>query len=203
MSIGNAPSSDAAELLAERLVRLETLLGSQGAPFIDTLLPGLPENEISGVLTAAGVSVLPELLVWFGWHNGSTSEEHQTGLLGWRLLSLGEAVALHDLVLETSTQPEPVFPWLLRTWFPLATSAHRYILVDVGGADGEHPIYVATGFEDLDDPEWPWSDADSMAEAVNHFLLTFEAGAYYWDAAARTWGGSGVAPPSVPENRYL
>jgi len=42
-----------------------------------------------------------------------------------------------------------------------------------------------------------------MAEFVNSFVLTFEAGAYYWDAEAETWGGSGVAPPSVPQNSYL
>lgn len=42
-----------------------------------------------------------------------------------------------------------------------------------------------------------------MAEFVNHFLLTFEAGTYYWDSEAGSWGGNGVLPPSVPEVRYF
>ena len=57
----------------ELLIALETLearLTTLGAPVVEHLNPPLPESVVSEALRALGVPAHPDLVTWWGWHDG-------------------------------------------------------------------------------------------------------------------------------------
>lgn len=57
------------ELLAA-LETLEARLTTLGALVVEQLNPPLPESVVSEALRALGVPAHPDLVTWWGWHDG-------------------------------------------------------------------------------------------------------------------------------------
>ena len=62
------------ERLRRALERLEQQLRDQHNPVLDVLVPGLDEGTIRDKMAAFGLTAPDDLITWFGWNNGHTTD---------------------------------------------------------------------------------------------------------------------------------
>lgn len=125
-----------ADTLSRLLNELDAVLNSHGAHALaEQLAPPAPQDEVLQVLASLGIAAHPELVTWFGWHNGYSklpgNLELATGLPTFGPLSLDEIVGLYQ------SQDHGSEPWQWPTnRLPLMASGGAEILaVEVHGPD--------------------------------------------------------------------
>lgn len=64
-------SGDVTFELAAGLSQLERVLARANAAIVGRLLPGAEVETVRAALHDLGLSPTPELLAWFGWHDGA------------------------------------------------------------------------------------------------------------------------------------
>jgi hypothetical protein len=93
-------AGDAQEQLREALSELEALWREYDFYIREIAAPGLSGDHVKAELAAVGLEPLPELLVWWGWHNGVVDEAPrstaytQFGIPNWSQISLQHSVQI-------------------------------------------------------------------------------------------------------------
>ena len=178
--------------LSGALSRLEALLARAGAAIVPVLHQGIDESEVVSLLDGVGLAPTPEVVTWFGWHDGagelgmpSTVIEIVPGGEFYDLAHLcGEYVSTRSIAVEVAAMPGVPFDAEQRwatTWFPfLRLFGKGFLAVDLAGdEDSVSPVRVV--WHD-DDPErrarvaWP-----SVAAFVEVVIGRFEDGTYSVD----------------------
>src|SRR5204862_2661148 len=117
--------------LGRALAALDAYLGETDADMLRALRPGVGEADVAAAARAVfgGSPFPPELLAWFGWHNGQhgTSQEPSPDRT-FTLLDLREAVAAWESFRDLKQQGGLQEPWEL-SWFPLMTNGAGDYLV--------------------------------------------------------------------------
>lgn len=138
--------------VTDALQALEQEWRRLGAPTEQALAPGVPEREVRRRLEGQLHSVTPELVAWFGWHDGCLYSAWQAAPLGLQLLSLDEALISRQQ--QLTVQPgDPVSPgptwnpgWLPITDAPssamyaLDTDTQQLLFVDWWSAEFAEPV---------------------------------------------------------------
>lgn len=178
--------------LAGSLSRLEALLARSGAAIVPVLRRGIDESEVVSLLADVGLAPTPEVVAWFGWHNGAGERGMPSEVI--ELVPGGE---FHDLgylcgeCLETRSNSEAVAAapggllsaedlWC-SSWFPLLRLFGKgFLAVDLAGGDGSaSPVHVV--WHD-DEPERrarvAWPSLGAFVEAV---IARFEGSVYSVD----------------------
>lgn len=166
------------------LDELEHRLAAFGAPIVDAFRPGVPADEVRAIVGAEGVNVHPDVVEWWGWHDGAALTDarpvqsgpgvylrsENTLVEDWHVLSLADAVRNHRWF--RATYAESGGPDLLPGgWFPiLMTGAKPAMWIDCGVADdAPAPLYVD---EHLPGPIAPLFA--SLAEFARTIIRAFE-----------------------------
>jgi hypothetical protein len=143
--------------------------------------PGLSEDQIQAELSAVGLEPLPELLVWWGWHDGvvdgapRSTAYTQIGIPHWEQISLRHAVQMateyrqiaSDLASEDRSMPADDF-WR-DDWVPVLHGGGPELMVVRGaepyrGTVAEHdPEMLGSSAERIDAP----SLADLISTAIH------------------------------------
>jgi len=119
-----------------KLVKLESILTDAGAPVLQFLNPGLPDDEIISFFSKNNIPAHPDLLSLYRWHNGLTSIYGQFNSLvdfspSGTFPNLNEMVALrNDFINDPCIDIE---------------NRHEYIPFLSGGEDDMHLLRVSTG----------------------------------------------------------
>lgn len=166
-----APGSN--EPLSELLSEFESRARAAGAP-VDQLAPGADPDDVRELLESSGLACHPELLEWFGWHNGhSTSRPDAANSLPQMIASSVQSSV------EWGRLPDPNQTWMLLTeeaWGPVVDLA----------TDATGPLRVAFASDDF--------NADALARrggivrslttVVSWWIFGIDAGGYSWNAIA-------------------
>ena len=144
-----------------------------GAP-VDQLAPGVDADTVGRVFHSAGLPCHPELLEWFGWHDGYSEAKPSAAM------SLPQMIAgpLRSSV-EWGPLSDPNQAWMLLTeeaWGPA---------VDLGTPDSE-PLRVGFVSDDFD-PEGlarRGGVVRSLATMVAWWIIGIDSGGYVWNGIA-------------------
>lgn len=158
--------------LAGLLVALEARLAARGAPVVASLRPGASPERVTAV-----VGDVPDLVTWWGWHDGAEGRDVPAGpglyegpenrlVGGWHVLSLDDAARIERWQrddLATIGMPELV----PAPWFPVlhygGAGASLWLDRAAGG------LFVVDGQAGLpDDPPVP--QFGSLSELVERWL---------------------------------
>jgi hypothetical protein len=139
--------------LPARLDDLEQRLRAFGAPIVDAFRPGAAPDKVRAALADEGLRAHPDVVAWWGWHDGVSLTDVPPVLSGpgvylrpentlvedWHVLSLVDTVRTHRWF--RADLPEPVIP---PGWFPiLTTGAKPTMWIDCDVPDGTPaPLYV-------------------------------------------------------------
>ena len=168
--------------LRERLEVLEQTLADVGAPLLDHLRPGASADTVSAVLASRGIEPYPDLLTWYGWHDGTdlpravdppgallpVDENRLIGPL--HLPGLDEALVEHDIevALERDHNPDPqqpMFHW--PGWFPVLNFTDLSVCLDTVGAVGPAgTLFVFDVWVDNDPPQPFFPSLTALVDAV-------------------------------------
>lgn len=183
------------EALRGSLDRLEAVLVRADAAVVPLMRPGLPEGRVRSLLGELGLEPTPEILEWFGWHDGARRDGERA--IATEIVPGGEFYDLESMcegcrearevtrqLVQGSDDPESAafYGQLWRsTWLPLL---HLFgkgdIVVELpGGGAAVSPVHVVW----LDtEPEmsarvaWP-----SIQAFVDDVVARFESGEYCVD----------------------
>ncbi len=172
--------------LQRLLGELEQRLRAFGAPIVQAFRPGAPADEVRTVLAAEGLQAHPDVVAWWGWHDGVALTDappvlsgpgvylrsENTLVEGWHVLSVADAVRNHRWF--RAAYAESGGPDLLpRGWFPiLMTGAKPTMWIDCGVAEGSPaPLYVD---EHLPKPAGPLFR--SLVDFVGTIIRAFDEG---------------------------
>lgn len=169
---------------------LEARLTALGAPVVEHFNPPLPESVVSAALRALGVPAHPDLVTWWGWHDGVPFDQFVSqGMItsAYWPLSLEAAAKIwretsdHDP--DELSPPRELFP--VAGWENVATLR---VNARTGAVLVDDP-HVMT--EPLFDPKWR-----SLTEWVQDAIALFDAGWYRlvgdWVEADRSHWPAGV-----------
>jgi hypothetical protein len=168
------------------LDELEERLRAFGAPIVQAFRPGAPADEVRTVLATEGLQAHPDVVAWWGWHDGVALTDAPPVLSGpgvylrsentlvedWHVLSVADAVRNHRWF--RAVYAESGGPDLLpKGWFPiLMTGAKPAMWIDCGIADDTPaPLYVD---EHLPEPIAPLFS--SLADFVGTIIRAFDQG---------------------------
>ena len=168
------------------LDELEQRLAAFGARIVDAFRPGAPADEVRAIVGAEGVHAHPDVVDWWGWHDGVALMDAPPVLSGpgvylrsentlvedWHVLSLADAVRNHRWF--RATYAEAGGPDLLPGgWFPiLMTGAKPAVWIDCCVADDTPaPLYVD---EHLPEPVAPLFA--SLADFAGTIIRAFDEG---------------------------
>lgn len=170
------------------------------------LAPGLTADETGGRLAAIGVAAPAELLVWWGWHNGTQNEAHAT-MTDTGFAFLGIDWAVQAAVRHRGYAPDRVLldqPWdptvaaarqaeWGQTLVPISRSPAGFLVVDCYRADAMSPVWFF-------DREGGDHDAlplfRSMREMVEH-MISRTSDALSKDAFQQADGGVASNPTDI------
>jgi hypothetical protein len=194
--------------LGNELGRLGAVLAAAQAPVVAHWRPGLERAEIVSRLEADGVYPHPDLLAWYGWHDG-TDTPSATQPAGW-LLTRPEnhlCLSLHVPTLaQASTQRafavslnadweqvgvEPYRPG----WHPVLISSDGWhVCLDSDGSAGPPGTLFVFDPQAGDDPANPEPWCPNLAELVATIAGAYESGAV---EPADTWTEPEDLPPDL------
>ena len=177
--------------LRDALVTLEQVLAEVGAPVVGHLRPGAAPEAVRDAVVASGAEPHPDLLSWYGWHDGTDLPRSTTRQLlptdgnrligGLHLLALEEARAGHDearALEEESADPRrgrPLFLW--PGWFPVLTFTDGWLVcLDTAGTCGHvGSLFVwDTGALAWPEPPQPW--LGSLGDLVTAVIDAYRSG---------------------------
>lgn len=181
------------EALRGSLDRLEAVLVRADAAVVPLMRPGLPEGRVRSLLGELGLEPTPEILEWFGWHDGAGENGMPSVLM--ELAPGGEFYELEYLctecrevreaasyVVDTGPPTNVTAEAFWRNgWFPLLRLFGKgYVAVDLTGAPSDGcPVHVVWHDSDLDARArvaWP-----SIQAFVDDVIARFESGEYWVD----------------------
>jgi hypothetical protein len=180
--------------LREELVGLELRWRQRGAPVEALLLPGLSSQDVVQALADIH-DPHPDVLTWYGWHNGSHYGVFEVPVVpsGRLLTQLEEAVELQQILLDQQTEArEAGVPYtegddFEATWLPVATTRDAdgfTIAVDLAtGAVYRHdngPGSLVYRQDNL-------RIADDLASLVHTWCAELDRGAYAWNGETHDW----------------
>jgi hypothetical protein len=165
----------------------------QGAAVADDLRPGLPEDEVRSAAEAVGLTLPAEVLVWWGWHDGTGSLTAKSALgLDLLYLPMASAFRLYEterrnaaLVADGSDplSQDDVWP---RAWLPLSTKGAGMMMVcDCGVAEGGPTPIRHVDHEFFDRSHTPV--ADSLGTAVGWWIDAIDRGAWSYNRERGHW----------------
>ncbi|NPC42613.1 hypothetical protein [Nocardioides sp. zg-1230] len=134
------------------LAALEAELLRLQAPLVHHWQPGAEPGAVTGQLATCGAEALPDLLAWFGWHDGTGVSattppgapwlSDDTCLFGvWHLPTLGQAAVLHHAALALEDEAGVIEAlgtgWYKDGWFPVLVALDGWLVcVDTIGTAG-------------------------------------------------------------------
>lgn len=134
------------------LAALEAELLRLQAPLVRHWQPGAEPDAVTRQLATCGAAALPDLVAWFGWHDGTEVDRtipprapalsDDTCLFGvWHLPTLGQATVLHHAALaleaEAGVAEALGTGWYKDGWFPVLAALDGWLVcVDTTGAAG-------------------------------------------------------------------
>lgn len=182
--------------LGALLLELETRWLSQDPELVAGWGPGVPASEVTAVLSSLGLATPPEVVTWFGWHNGTVTWEPEGGrrrpwpfvgastwgapdlktcLHGYQTLTSRSASIAGEIgcsQAEAGWDP---------SWFPVSFAGDgRSAGIDCSVSGTGSPIRVVGKADE--NPER--IDAPSLAQVVRWWLDLYESGGYSWDGHA-------------------
>lgn len=170
--------------LIEQLSALEDRWLSLDASAAGTLAPGMPAEAVAADLTAAGLAAHPDLLTWWGWHNGQGDQRrnHRVMLAGrWGLFALSDALRAREANLRSHAEFRLDFPDAYRsTWIPIADGETCQVVVDCESGEVFRHNWEAESF--------PEGRRPSLSSLVRLWLTAFETGIW--------------KPPTSPDNPF-
>ncbi|PVG83941.1 hypothetical protein DDE18_06570 [Nocardioides gansuensis] len=195
--------------LGDELGRLGAVLAAAQAPVAAHWRPGLERAEIVSRLEADGVNPHPDLLVWYGWHDG-TDTPSATDPAGWLLTSPENhlCLSLHVPTLaQASTQrafdvsfnPE----WKKHvgieayrpSWHPVLISSDGWhVCLDSDGSAGRPGTLFVFDPQAGDDPADPERFFPDLTELVATVADAYESGTV---PPVDTWVEPEDLPPDV------
>lgn len=187
-------------MLTEQLAKLEAYWMREDR-FRDAVRPGLPPEAVASTLVAVGLEPHPEVIEWFGWHDGVNGwrERKSAGVGGTRRspLALAEAVEWRDYLLtERSRLTEEVgaeVGFWEPGWFPLLVLANGTQSIGVDcGVDSDRLGQLIVAGDAWVDPFW----MSGLSELVTRWLWFYETGGYAFRDG--TWEAGLSAPTSDP-----
>lgn len=172
--------------LRSRLEELEAIWRRYDATLVASLAKGVSEDAAQASAARVGLEFPRELVVWWGWHNGSAipSELVGVGATPFDFMSLDQAVALCErhrraaanFALEMDMSPEDA-GWG-PSWFPICQSESGALIAAECGEE-ELAAIRCVGTADEDPAH---VDAKSLTEVVGWWIEAHRAGIYYWEA---------------------
>lgn len=184
-----------ARSLADALTRLEGLLRRQGAPVVEQLRPGLHAHQVAERESELPFRLSPELIAWFGWHDGAEPGYHLPGI---ELYSLNDAIKVRASRLTMRLPPETAafYGRFRETWLPIAESATSTIVADCAVTDEQaSPVHIVDVWRDH---HWEHAFEPSMLSMVEVWIRLLEEGTWRFDAGRGEWNPvAGGWPPEV------
>lgn len=195
--------------LITELGALERRWAERGAPVDEMLLPGLPSEDVQRA--AAGIhDPHPDVVTWFGWHNGSRFEHWITAAPSGRLLTpLDDALELRQILLDQQTElrtlgiaPDDADPFA-QTWLPVATTR------DASGFTIATDLVTGEVYRHDNGPGseiYPQDNlriADNLASLVSMWCAELDRGSYIWDSEARLWQYDAADQPADLHERNI
>lgn len=184
---GPSVEGASASLLSSLLADLEIAMFDAGAPL--AAKPGVSEREVREVLRGVGLAPSAELVVWFGWHDGS-ARDSQPGMSQYLpnldMASLSDAaeryrVTVLDFTPLPPPEPEMLFFGAGPGWLRLGRS-NIGLAVECTGNDTPRIRFAHEEFFDS-----PGCRALSLCTFVGWLLYGVRNGAYVWDPTVQRW----------------
>jgi hypothetical protein len=179
----------AAVTLTQLLEQLEGRLQQWGAPVVAAFRPGAAPDQVRSAAESTGCRPLPELVTWWGWHDGAAGPAVLDGpgivdrpdaalLEPWYVISLADAVRIqrwHRDDAVTLAQPELPMP---EGWFPvLHFVGAAFLCADTFHCgDGPAPLYLVDPPGGMPPPPPRAPQFQSLDELVRILIGLFDAG---------------------------
>lgn len=200
MAEGSSPA-----LLAELLSVLEQEISTAGAPFRDWARPGIEGDVVADELSKVGLVASPELIVWFGWHNGFIDPPRPEGgspMPNCVLTSLEAAVQIYrewvlDMVRPTGVEWDDVdLEWGAgKGWLRLVASTVGLAIDCTGNFGGPPKLHYAS--EDFAYEGQDVYRAVSLCTFVTWQIEGIRNGGYVWSNEKKRWFGETSKMPST------
>lgn len=195
--------------LVDELRSLGPALAAVQAPVVGHWRPGLDRAEIISRLEADGVHPHPDLLTWYGWHDG-TDTPSATDPAGW-LLPCPENHLCLSLHVPTLAQASTQRAFALSSnpmskeyvgieayrpsWHPVLISSNGWhVCLDSDGTAGPPGTLFVFDPQAGDDPFEPERLVPDLAELVSTVVRAYESGAV---PPVDTWIEPEDLPPDV------
>jgi hypothetical protein len=194
----------AQERLRAGLLRLEDTLRFARAPIADYLAPGLGPEIVRQRLAPVGIEPCDELLMWYGWHDGTTGNVglgHETWDLapGVHLLSLEDALKYYGRAREFAESMVEKGIAAGELWPEGAFPIMAHLMGDCVDAVSCDPATAgATWFVPWDDAPEP--NGPHLADLVERLHFPWWHGAHRWDGERWVMGPEALLGigPDVP-----
>jgi hypothetical protein len=211
---GPTASGSSPVLLEALLASLDKLLFEREVPTEDLLMPGAQGYEIAEELAPLALKPNAELLVWWGWHNGTQLQEDGRRVRGLalpgfamggvhdatrnyrRFLGVIDGPSSRSLSVNREREVEYADVGGGTGWLPLGRFGDG-MLIECAG-DPEAPPMLHSS-----DPEFRFPDsenymrAQSLCTIVTWWIEEISAGGWTWDPANSVWNGhTGLQSPT-------
>jgi cell wall assembly regulator SMI1 len=180
------------------LVRLEAAWRDQDAAITELLAPGASDYEVAAWEERSGLTLPPELRIWWGWHNGCDFSDPPPGTLAYdwiigpasEFLSMDHALRERDARLSRNWREPPVSDadwegdWRPE-WLPVIGAEAHVLFVDCSTvtASGSVPLRRWDNApEDVFTPA-----AVSFTHAVASWVDMIEQGYFWWSKEDHGW----------------
>ena len=168
------------------LDQLAGRLRDQGASVVDTLRPGLSDQEMDDLVGPLGMQLPAEARQWWMWHDGSSSTMTGHALVPGRIV-LPLAVAVDEARTCRLREPEPPVNALEASWpidwLPILLTGHAAIIaIQCRSNEVAAPVVYRDLQADLPEPQ-----VGSLADLVRMWLDMFDIGAYEFDREQQNW----------------
>jgi cell wall assembly regulator SMI1 len=172
--------------LADLLAQLEQAWDDAGDhETVARLAPGLEHDQILDAVFALPLTLHPDAITWFGWHNGPGPGETSApiGASWMQLLSMKDAVALYYHRADTAAgiaMDEGItkaYAGWDPQWFPVAKAIDATTLAIDCSAPADTPAPVRSIYGLVDEDPEP-VDFASLADLVQLWLEMYRTGVY-------------------------
>lgn len=178
---------DEGRLLA-LLDRLEGFWRDQHHPLAGSVRPGLTAERIEELMAPTGLTLPPELVTWWSWHDGSQPARrlYDDFVFGQPFFSLERAVETYQWWMTPENQPASLDSvladyWWRPSWFPISMDQAGVPFVDTATvtAGGTVPVrYIDTPMWEM----WELVIAPTFTDYIAMVVRLYDVGAMWWDS---------------------
>jgi cell wall assembly regulator SMI1 len=180
------------------LVRLEAAWSEQGAAITDLLAPGASADEMAAWEDRSGLTLPPELRIWWGWHDGCDWRNPLPGTLRYDgiigpaadFLSMDEALRARDARLAMNWREPPASDadwegdWR-PDWLPVIGREAHVLFVDCSTVTPSGSVPLRRWDHTPEDVFTP--AAASFSHAVASWVDMIEQGFFRWSTDDHGW----------------